>query len=443
MSIDPARRAAYDALHELARTDGYANLLLPKMVAHLDGRDAAFATELVYGTLRRLDWLDAVIASCVDRPITKVDPRLLDVLRLGTYQLLDLRVPSHAAVSASVDLGRSVAGEGPAKFVNAVLRKVSRKDTAGWAQQLLPHDEDERLAMQYSHPLWIVKALREALGPDEGELPDLLAIDNQAAAVTLVARPGRSEVAELIAAGAAPGRWSPYAAELPSGRPGDIPAVAEHRAGVQDEGSQLVALALTRVDPEATGETWLDMCAGPGGKSALLAGIAAERGGVLLATDLREHRADLVRRGLGEQPGLLGVVVADGARPAWCPGSFDRVLVDAPCTGLGSLRRRPEARWRKEITDVVGLAPVQRALLRSALAAVRPGGVVGYATCSPHLAETDEVVAAVVGDRHDVEILDAREYLPEVPNLGPGPAIRLWPHRHGTDGMFLSLLRRR
>jgi 16S rRNA (cytosine967-C5)-methyltransferase len=443
--IDPARRAAYDALHRIARDDGYANLVVPEFVAHLDGRDAAFATELCYGTLRQRGWLDAVIAACVDRPIEKVDPRLRDILRLGAYQLLEMRVPQHAAVNSGVELARSVAGEGPARFVNAVLRRVSRQEAPAWRAKILPaatKDPDGRLAMEFSHPRWVVAALRASLGAAAEELPALLAADNAAPAVSLVVRPGSCEVSELLSAGALPGRWSPYAAVLTGGRPGDIPAVAERRAGVQDEGSQLVALALSRVEIAGADANWLDMCAGPGGKAALLTGLAHLRGAHLLAADVRAHRADLVARSLRGQAGLLGVVVADGGRPAWRPGMFDRILVDAPCTGLGALRRRPEARWRREAADVDRLQPVQRELLRSALSSVRLGGVVAYVTCSPHLGETDDVVAAVGAGRSDLEVLDARAYLPEVPDLGDGPAVRLWPHRHGTDAMFLALIRR-
>ncbi len=444
---DPARRAAYDALHEIARADGYANLIVPRIVAQLDTRDAAFATELCYGTLRQRGWLDAVIAGCLDRPIEKVDPRLRDVLRLSAYQLLELRVPSHAAVSSGVELARSVAGEGPAKFVNAVMRKMSRNDQAQWRTRVVPAldlDPDGHYSVRYSHPRWIVAALRESLGAAQDELGQLLAADNAAPGVSLAVRPGLCDVSELLAAGATPGRWSPYGVTLPGGRPGDIAAVAEHRANVQDEGSQLVALALSRVDISGSDALWLDMCAGPGGKAALLAGLAHLRGGRLLASDVRHHRAELVARSLRNLPGLLGVIAADGGRPPWRPGTFDRILVDAPCTGLGSLRRRPEARWRREAADVDRLRPVQRELLRAALVAVRPGGVVGYATCSPHLSETTDLVAQVLAGRTDVEQLDVRPWLPELAgtNTGAGPAIQLWPHRHGTDAMFLALLRR-
>jgi 16S rRNA (cytosine967-C5)-methyltransferase len=263
--------------------------------------------------------------------------------------------------------------------------------------------------------------------------------------VTLVARPGRAEVAELVAAGATPGRWSPYAAGLPGGDPGSFPAVREGRAGVQDEGSQLVALALATAALDGPDARWLDLCAGPGGKAALLAALAAGRGAGLLAAELAPHRARLVRNVLGDaaERGWAEVVVADGRAPAWQAGAFDRVLVDAPCTGLGALRRRPEARWRRQPGDVASLAALQRDLLGSALDAVRPGGLVAYVVCSPHLAETRTVVADVLRRRPEaVERVDARPLLPGVPDLGDGPDVQLWPHRHGTDAMYLALLRR-
>ncbi len=458
--VDPARLAAYDVVHAVSVRDAYANLTLPSALRDrgLSGRDAAFATELAHGTLRRGGY-DEVLAHCVNRPLTKLDPEVRDVLRLGAHQILGMRVPAHAAVATSVDLARRVAGIGPSKFVNAVLRKVAARDLPGWQAELAPSYERDpigNLAAVHAHPRWVVKAFADALGGSLTETAAVLAADNEPALVTLAAWPGRSSVADLRAQGAEPGRWSPYAAVLTEGGdPHRIPAVAQGRAGVQDEGSQLVAVALAEA-PLATDsisagdgrsdERWLDLCAGPGGKSALLASLAARHSAGLLAAELQPHRAELVARTLSPRGrrsrGVLGTVVADGTAPAWRPGTFDRVLVDAPCTGLGALRRRPEARWRRAAGDVAGLTPLQRELLTTALDSVRVGGVVAYVTCSPHLAETRDVVAGVLAGRRDVERLDARPLLPGVPDLGDGPEVQLWPHRHGTDAMFLSLLRR-
>jgi 16S rRNA (cytosine967-C5)-methyltransferase len=249
-------------------------------------------------------------------------------------------------------------------------------------------------------------------------------------------------VTELIEAGGVSGRWSPYAVQLAGGDPGAIAAVAQGRAGVQDEASQLVVLALAAARVDGDDMRWLDLCAGPGGKAALLAALAGERSAGLVAVDRQEHRARLVQVSLRGAAGALGVVVADGTRRAWPVAAFDRVLADAPCTGLGALRRRPEARWRRQPGDVQDLVHLQQALLRSAVESVRPGGVIGYATCSPVLAETRQVVESVLQACPGLVEEDARTLLPEVPDLGPGPHLQLWPHLHGTDAMFLSVLRR-
>ncbi|GAA1011410.1 rRNA cytosine-C5-methyltransferase [Streptomyces sp. F-3] len=456
---DPVRILAFEALRAVDERDAYANLVLPSLLRkarekegpeRFDGRDAALATELVYGTLRRRGTYDAILAACVDRPLKDVDPPVLDVLSLGVHQLLGTRIPSHAAVSATVELARVVLGDGRARFVNAVLRRVARDDLDGWLEKVAPpYDEDpeEHLAVVHSHPRWVVSALWDSLGGGRTDIEELLRADNERPEVTLVARPGRAGTEELLREeSAVPGRWSPYAVRLAEGgEPGAVAAVREGRAGVQDEGSQLVALALANAPLDGPDEKWLDGCAGPGGKAALLAALAAERGAVLVAAEKQHHRAGLVARALAGNPGPYQVITADGTRPAWRPGSFDRVLVDVPCTGLGALRRRPEARWRRRPEDLEVFAPLQRGLLRTALESVRVGGVVGYATCSPHPAETRAVVADVLKQFPGAEPVDARPLLAGlagVPDLGDGPDVQLWPHRHGTDAMYLALVRR-
>ncbi|MFF0724211.1 RsmB/NOP family class I SAM-dependent RNA methyltransferase [Streptomyces sp. NPDC004134] len=451
---DPVRILAYDALRAVDERDAYANLVLPPMLRQarqrdgFDARDAALATELVYGTLRRQGTYDRIIAACVDRPLREVDPEVLDVLSLGAHQLLGTRIPPHAAVSATVELGRVVLGDGRARFVNAVLRKIAARDLDAWLAEVAPpyaDDPEEHLAVVHSHPRWIVSALWDALGGGRAGMEELLTADNERPEVTLVARPGRATPEDLSGPDTLPGRWSPYAVRLAEGGdPGALDEVRDGRAGVQDEGSQLVALALANAPLEGPDSRWLDGCAGPGGKAALLAALAAERGAALVAAEKQPHRARLVARALAGNPGPYQVVVADGTRPAWRPGGFDRVLVDVPCTGLGALRRRPEARWRRRPEDLEGFAPLQRALLEDALRAVRTGGVVGYVTCSPHPAETRAVVDDVLkaAGAPAAELVDARPLLPGVPELGEGPDIQLWPHRHGTDAMYLALLRR-
>jgi 16S rRNA (cytosine967-C5)-methyltransferase len=438
---DPARRAAFEVLKAVRVKDAYTNLVLPHMLGkyRLAGRDAAFATELASGTIRRQGTYDAILAACTDRPLASTQAKVLDVLRLGCHQLLSMRVAAHAAISTSVDLVRSEVGPGPSGFANAVLRRVSAHDLETWLTRL-----DADRSTRFSHPAWIVDAMTSAVGDDEIEA--LLAADNEPPAVTLVARPGRSTVDEL------PGErtpFSPYGVVSSGGSPGEIAAVAEGRAGVQDEGSQLVAHVLGAAPVDGRDERWLDLCAGPGGKAALLAALAAARGARVVANELQPHRADLVRRALAGAEGVEAVTVEDGTAPPWEAGSFDRVLVDAPCTGLGALRRRPEARWRRRPEDLRDLVPLQRTLVDRALDLVRPGGVVLYATCSPVLAETRDVLGSVLVGRDDTTLGDARSLLTaaaglraDVPDCdGPlAGTAQLWPHRHGTDAMFLALL---
>lgn len=445
--VDASRLAAYDVLRAVDEKDAYANLVLPGLLREraISGRDAGLATELTYGVLRLRGRYDAILAACVDRALTEVDPSVLDVLRIGTHQLLAMRVPPHAAVGTTVDLARHVGGDGRSRFVNAVLRRVSARDLDIWVSRVAPSFVDDplgHLAVAHSHPKWIVSAFRDALGGDLDEVAAALAADNVAPAVMLAARPGRGTVAELVAAGAHAARFSPYGAALDGGDPGAVDAVRSRRAGVQDEGSQLVALALAAANVEGPERLWVDVAAGPGGKAVLLQGLAAERGVAFLAAERAPHRATMVQRALRGTPGAWAVVTADSTRPAWRARSADRILVDAPCTGLGALRRRPEARWRRQPSDLPGLTRLQHDLLAAALDSVRPGGVVAYVTCSPHLAETRHLVDEVVRGRIGIVRVDARPYLPGVPDLGDGPHVQLWPHRHGTDAMYLSLLRR-
>lgn len=440
---DPSRRAAYELVAAVHRDDAYANLLLPTVLRDfgLHGRDAAFTTELAYGTLRATGTLDAVIEAVARREMGRIDPPVRDALRLGTYQVLYTRVPAHAAVSSTVDLVREVGG-GAVGFANAVMRKVAAQPLDGWLAELAPpYDADpaRHLALVHHHPLWIVRAFADALGGDYAATAGALAADNERPPVHLCARPGRISAAALAeAVGGTVGAWSPYAVVLPSGPPGELAEVAGGDAHVQDEGSQLVALALAGAALAGEDARWLDLCAGPGGKAALLGALAAQRGAEVTAVEVAPHRARLVE---GATAGLPVTVHCADARTADLPdGSFDRVLLDAPCTGLGSLRRRPESRWRRVPSDLPPLTRLQRELLAVALRAVRPGGIVAYVTCSPHLAETRATLARLPST---VELQDAWPALPPgLPDLGAGPTVQLWPHRHGTDAMFLALIRR-
>jgi 16S rRNA (cytosine967-C5)-methyltransferase len=436
-AADPARVAAYELLRAVAEQDAYANLVLPRILAahRLAGRDAALATELGYGTLRALGTLDEILGRCIDRPLPDVDAGVLDVLRVGAYQVLRTRMPPHAAVATSVDLAHGTGQGRAAGFVNAVLRRVTSRGWDDWLDVLAEgRGPTEALAVRTAHPAWIVEAFQHALG-DHQQTADALAADDERPRTHLVAWPGRISRAALLAeAGGEPGPYSPYAVRMSGGDPGSLPAVGAHHAGVQDEGSQLCALALANAPVEGRDERWLDLCAGPGGKAALLAALAVERRARLVANERREHRAELVRK--VTQPWGVEVRVGDARELPVIEGGYDRVLVDAPCTGLGALRRRPEARWRRTPGDLAGLVVLQRELLGAALRLVRPGGVVAYVTCSPHPAETTDVVA-------DGPLVDVREMFPGVPDLGCGPTVQLWPHRHGTDAMFCALLQPR
>lgn len=484
---DAPRRVALEALTAVHRDDAYANLVLPELIAAagLAGRDAAFATALTYGTLRLQGRYDAVLAECVDRPLDRLDAVVLDVLRLGAHQLLGMRVATHAAVSASVDLATDAAGRGASGLVNAVLRKVARRDLEEWlgalgaqqapataaaagADDTAATGGTAALAAVHAHPEWIVKVMRHALranGRPDAELAALLEADNADPLVTLCARPGlvspehlAREVRDRLGTTPQPTDASPYGLVLPGGDPAALPAVRCARAGVEDAGSQLVALVLSEASLEGRDERWLDMCAGPGGKAALLGARAAQRGAHLVANELSPHRTGLVRSSVKAPPtgrvedgGVVEVCCGDGRRYAdQRPGFFDRVLLDAPCSGLGSLRRRPESRWRRRPADLAGLTQTQRDLLQAALRTVRVGGLVAYVTCSPHVEETELVVRDVRrwAERQGLgtELVHAGDVATRVAPVPPAGAdrqmLQLWPHLDGTDAMFCALIRR-
>lgn len=479
-TADPARRVAFGVVRSVHAEDAYANLVLPARIrqARLDRRDAGFATELAYGTLRGLGLYDAILTRCVDRPLEKIDPPVLDALRLGAHQLLGMRVPAHAALDATVSLVRAEIGAGASGFVNAVLRRVAERPLEEWLADVAPADGgDAALAVRASHPVWIVRALRQALAAHRGtrhiadrdaELAALLEANNAPPVVNLVALPvagGAEALAAALDDGAEPGPLAPDSALHSGGDAGRLPGVREGVLRVQDAGSQLTARALAQAPvPAAEGraERWLDLCAGPGGKAALLAALAAERGATLVANEVAPHRADLVRQALAAVPaGAWTVRAGDGRTIADAPEAapaFDRVLVDAPCTGLGALRRRPESRWRRTPADLAELTGLQAELLDAAVSVLAPGGVLAYVTCSPHVAETVVQVQDLVRRHPELELLDARTALDTValddlrldeaePAGAPEPAdvvartAQLWPHRHGTDAMFLALLR--
>jgi tRNA and rRNA cytosine-C5-methylases len=450
--IATARTVAYDVISAVRDSDAYANLLLPTRIqrAGLDTADAGLATELTYGTLRMRGYYDRVIAMAARRDVEAIDAPVLDVLRLAAHQLLSMRIPSHAAVNEAVSLARTVGSRSATGFANGVLRTIARTEPDVWRARVeqAASDPDDRLAALHSHPVWIVRALRHALSAEHraDELEQLLEADNTAPRVNLVALPGVAEVPD----GAEPNRYSPIGFSLAARDPLAVMRTGGGGIRAQDEGSQLAALTLVAARPVAPGERWLDLCAGPGGKAALLGAEALRGGERLTANELAPARAELVRSAVAPVAEAVDVVLGDGITfGEQHAGEYDRVLLDAPCTGLGALRRRPEARWRKTPRDVAELGRLQAALLDSAVAALKPGGILCYVTCSPHLAESRIAVADVL-KRHPAELVElpTRDALARVareePDLAGDPAqVQLWPHRHGTDAMFIALLGKR
>ena len=434
---DASRLLAFDLLTEVNRNEGYSNLLLPQALnaSKLEERDRSLVTELLYGTIRMQGKHDWVLAQISDRPWSEVDPGIVDICRLGVHQIHEMRIPDHAAVAATVEVARKRIGESKASFVNALLRSVTRKSMEDWFSPLESiTDPVERLAIQYSHPEWIVSAYYDLLKSWE-EVEAALKINNEAATPTLVSWPGNSTQQDLIDVGGAPTQFSPYGAHW-KGNPGALDLIKSRKIGVQDEGSQLVAEVFAKA---AQGTSWLDMCAGPGGKAALLSSIARTRGITFTANEISAARAELVSQVVhGDR-----VLVSDGRTIGSLTEKFDAILIDAPCTGLGALRRRPEVRWRRTLQDLRALTQLQRELVESAIQALEPGGVLGYATCSPHLAETSIQIADIKKHHPDLQLIPIDEYLPaNLDGATRDGAMSLWTHKHGTDAMYLALFRK-
>ena len=434
---DASRLLAFDLLTEVNRNEGYSNLLLPQALnaSKLEERDRALVTELLYGTIRMQGKHDWVLSQISDRPWNEVDPGIVDICRLGVHQIHEMRIPDHAAVAATVEVARKRVGESKASFVNALLRSVTRKSIEEWFAPLLTiSDPVERFSIQYSHPEWIVSAYFDLL-KDWREVESALAINNEAALPTLVAWPGYSTQQDLIDIGGDPTEFSPFGAHW-KGNPGALDLIKARKIGVQDEGSQLVAEVFAKA---AAGTQWLDLCAGPGGKAALLSSIARTRGVTFTANEFSAPRAELVKQVVhGDR-----VLVSDGREINALGEKFDAILIDAPCTGLGALRRRPEVRWRRTLQDLRALTQLQRELIDSAIEALNPGGVLGYATCSPHLAETSIQIADIKRKHTELSQIDVDPFLPEkLEGANRDGAMSLWTHKHGTDAMYLALFQK-
>lgn len=444
-----ARSVALEALQKVYAEGAYANLVLPQLLtqAKLPERDAALAQELAFSTIRWQQTYDLIIADLSSRPLTEISLSVLNCLRLGAHQLLQMRIPDHAAINETVELAREVAGERVVGFTNGILRSISRRSFEQWVEQLETSatNDVEKLAIQYSHPDWIIRALQQALKADglEDSLETLLAINNVPALVTLIALPYLAERSQIVANGVTPTPISPYGFTLESGNPSDLPEVRNALVRVQDEGSQVAALALVSARPTSKGERWLDICAGPGGKAAVLASFAAKESIHFTANEVQEHRLQLVKGSLQQFPGTEYTNLDGRVIGTTSPNSYDRILLDAPCTGLGALRRRPEARWRKEAQDLKSLTALQYELLESAFLALKPGGLLLYVTCSPHLSETTAIVSKAVKNLN-CEVLNLTEILNRDFFSGALPdnrkTVQLFTQRDQTDCMFMALI---
>lgn len=419
MSGKSARQIAFEVLFEVNHNGAYSNILLSQTLreVELSSRDKAFVTNLVYGVLRHRALLDDLVLKFSDRSLEKIDRKLLEVLRMGAFQLQVLKAPAHAAVNESVELAKIVAGKSTAGFANAILRGVSQLNDSG----LYSQDES---SIKYSTPGWIINAFRDVL-KNEDEVIAQLQADIHGEVSTLIAWPGRSSISELIDAGGVAVDGAPNAVTF-TGNPGDIPAIRERRAGVQDLGSQLVVERF--FETGEPGMRWLDLCAGPGGKAAYLDSLIAD--GEFVANEISEERSRLVHQVVRSGK----VINHDGRNLPSEYGDFDRILIDAPCTGIGALRRRPEIKWRRTPEDLPGLLKLQEELLNAAAARLRSNGVIGFATCSPHQAETKWQIKTFLKRNPKFSRLQVGK------NADPDGDMQLWTFRDKTDAMFLSLL---
>lgn len=435
---DAPRVLVYDILSEVNRRGGYSNLLLPQALnaSNFEQRDKGFVTELLYGTLRMQGRHDYILAQVSDRPWSEVDDGIVDICRLGVHQLFEMRVATHAAVSATVELARKVIGESKASFVNAILRKASAKSLDEWLEPVIAmSDPVTRLSIQYSHPEWIVSAYFDLL-KDYERVESELAANNVPAMPTLVSWPGASTQTQLVELGGVATHYSPYGAKF-DGAPGSLEVIRHRQAGVQDEGSQLVAHIFSQATRGAT--TVLDLCAGPGGKAALISHICDVEGRDFVANEVSEARAKLVKNVIGKFP----VWVGDGREISSHAKDFDAIIADVPCTGLGALRRRPEVRWRRTVQDLRALTELQRELADAAISVLSAGGIFGYATCSPHFAETFGQVKIILKDHPELEQIDVSPYMPiNLQGAVRDKSMALWTSVHDTDSMFLALFKK-
>jgi 16S rRNA (cytosine967-C5)-methyltransferase len=433
-AVTEARGAAADVLTDL-RGGELLDGAFDRRTARLDPRDRRWTRELVFGMLRRRSWIDALLDDRVRGGLAKLDPDLIDLLRIGAYQLLAMgSVPAYAAIGQTVELTKRRHGIGASKLANAVLRRLDRE-----RERLVlatPEDPVEALALEHSHPRWLVARWIARWGADETRL--LLEANNREA--PLVARPYHvvREQLEAMLEGAgvtvADAPLVPDSLVLTAGV-GAMTELGAFKQGLfhlQDPASTLV----TRYAAVPTGAIVADLCAAPGGKTLELARSA----GTVFAGDASLARLQRVRDNVRRLDAAnVAPFVGDARFPA--VRGMDVVLIDVPCTGTGTFRRHPDARWRLRVSDLAVLPAAQRSILRAAAAAVRPGGLLVYSTCSLEVEENDAQVESFLSDNPGWRL--------EPPPEGAVPAsvldagrLRVLPQRHGTDGAFAARLRR-
>jgi 16S rRNA (cytosine967-C5)-methyltransferase len=445
LRADP-RALAWEILQRVEQGGAYADALLGHTLRtnKIEPRDHALLTRIVYGTLAWQGFLDHIITAFCRRSPAKLDVSVRTLLRLALFQISLLsRVPAFAAVSTAVDLAKRLPGGAAAGLVNAVLRRAA----AGWKEVPFPSRQDDpvgHLSTRLSHPRWLVERWVAQFGTDEAEA--LLRADNEPAPTVARVNRLRSEPGRLLDQWRGAGRdvelcaYSPAAIRI--GDRGGSEAEPAYVAGLfslQGEASQLVSFL---VDPQP-GDRVLDACAAPGGKAAHLAELMDNRGEIV-AIDINARGIERLRRMAGRLGlSILRPAVADVL--AWHPGAalFDRVLVDAPCSGLGTLREHPEIKWRRKPADIAARADLQRRLLLRAADCLRSGGVLVYATCTISAEENDDVLAWFLAQRPTFAVDDPRPSLPPGARglVGSDQVLRTFPHRHGLDGFFAARLK--
>lgn len=439
--VSPARKQAFEILRRVEEEGAFASVLLAGTDEELRADDRALCYELVLGVLRWQLWLDALIEHYAGRKAAALDAPVRRALRLGLYQLRFLtRIPASAIVNEAVNLAYLSRLRSAAGFINAVLRRATREPEYDPATQA--EDASERLAIETSHPAWLLERWTRAFGLEEAE--NFARSNNQAPPVafrfTSKEVDERRLMEELREAGARiePSLIAPRAWRV-EGAPAALRKLArEGLIYVQDEASQLVAHVLEA----QAGERVLDVCAAPGSKTTHLAALVSETG-LLLACDLYEHRLQTVLES-ARRAGAAGRIVAlvhDACEALpFAAQSFERVLVDAPCSGTGTLRRNPEIRWRISDEDIFDLSERQRRILHNAARAVRPGGRLVYSTCSVETEENEEVVASFLQEQADFRQLSVRA--PSRLRSADGLAARIWPQRDGADGFYVAAFER-